>query len=305
MKAFFACFVLVALHGAAGDQASLTCPLRQVGLDFAAQLQPWRPQECFRSIAAALNGSPEAVNCSVSPKPVNFKLTAPSVGPEADKHESYQPCVAMRSRVIQFPLPSRAGELVFFVDPSATRGSDVRGNGSLYAPFLSIRRAVTAVREARSAACVSCAHTTAQASLVLRAGTFFLGSNEQGGGPLQLTPADSHITFQAFPGEEVFISGGTALTGVTWQPSGAPARAAYDFRPGSLSNGFDVAPPGNNITLVEALQQCSAIAECAAIGFGEPVEPRGRISNVVFKAAAMWSCAPESGSVYVKNVRCA
>ena len=50
--------LLLALAGpASADKASLDCPLRQIGLDYAASLQPFRPAVAFEEVADALNGA--------------------------------------------------------------------------------------------------------------------------------------------------------------------------------------------------------------------------------------------------------
>ena len=59
---------LSALAAAAADRASLDCPLRQLQLDYAQQLQPTRAAVVFQELADALNGAQEAQNCSVAPK---------------------------------------------------------------------------------------------------------------------------------------------------------------------------------------------------------------------------------------------
>jgi hypothetical protein len=98
---------------------------------------------------------------------------------------------------------------VFYVAPS---GSDSAA-GALDAPFKSILRALAATRAARptSAACV-----------VLRAGTHYLlegaGAGAGAGGGIELTAADSGLTFTGFEGEEAWVSGGVPLTGLAWQP---------------------------------------------------------------------------------------
>jgi hypothetical protein len=54
---------LVALPGSRADRATLDCPLRQIGLDYAQRVQPaWRPISAFSELADALNGAEEAVN---------------------------------------------------------------------------------------------------------------------------------------------------------------------------------------------------------------------------------------------------
>ena len=91
-----------------------------------------------------------------------------------------------------------------------------------------------------------------------RAGTFYLPA------PLVLSPADSRVTFMAYPGEEVWISGGVPVAGVTWAPATPPARSAYEHRPGVLSAGFDVAPMAT-LTVAQAQAQCTATPLC--LGF--------------------------------------
>lgn len=283
------------------DQASLTCPLRQIGLDFAVSLQPWRPLAAFQAIADALNGAPESSNCSVTPwLSAGFQRSGDS------------PHHATSNRAGLLPLPQwpdAEGGVVVFVDPSPFRGSDETGDGSEQSPFLSLRRALAAVRQARAAAGIRDARQAPQTTLVLRRGTFYLGSEEQGGGPLQLGPGDSRITFAAeSPPDEagqpaVFISGGVPLTGVAWQhtPAAAPLRPAYEYRPGSLAEGFDVAPAGS-YTLEAAQRLCSSISSCAALGYTGPPNASGVIDGMVFRSEALWSAAPATGSVYVKNV---
>ena len=182
------------------DQQSLDCPLRQVGLDFAQSLQPFRSPSVCQEVADALNGAIEAQNCSISPSAA--AASSFSFGTR---------------RVATFPLPTSG--LVMFVDPLV--GDDISASGARGAPFRSLSRALAAVRSARVAAKVS-APLAPRATLVLRAGTFFLGGADAG--TLQLTAADSRVTFQAYPGEDVFISGAVPLTGAVWAPSTPPAR---------------------------------------------------------------------------------
>jgi hypothetical protein len=52
----------------------------------------------------------------------------------------------------------------------------------------------------------------APCTLYLRAGTFYLSAT------VNLGPADSGLTISAYNGEEVWVSGGVPLTGVTWKP---------------------------------------------------------------------------------------
>jgi hypothetical protein len=116
-------------------------------------------------VADALNGAEEAQNCSVAPK-----VTASAQAP----------------RVPAFPLP-KSGYVVF-ADPSPLRGSDSVGDGSPTRPFLTLERAVAAVRAKRAPVGAAALPST----IVLRAGTFHLKQT------LQLAPEDSFLTFQVW-----------------------------------------------------------------------------------------------------------
>ena len=180
---------------AAADKASLDCPLRQIGLDYAASLQPFRSAAAFEEVADALNGAIEAANCSVRPK-----AALASAGD---------------SRVAWAPLP-RAGSGVasVFADPT-TKGSDTTGDGSKTKPFRTIQRALKAVSSAR-AWLGGRGGGAAPHAVVLRAGTFHLGAT------IHLDSATgSHVSFQAYPGELVSISGGGAPSRT---PSGSRSR---------------------------------------------------------------------------------
>ena len=128
--------VTVLAMGSLGDRASFDCKMRQLGLDFAQKIQPFRSKAFFQDIADALNGDPNATNCSVT-VPDSYGV-----------HHNLNP----------FPLPREAA--TFFVD--ATKGND-SNIGTIDTPFKTIGKAVTAAR------------TTGQSStIVLREGTFYL-----------------------------------------------------------------------------------------------------------------------------------
>jgi hypothetical protein len=224
------------------DRASLDCPLRQIAVDYAQRVQPrWRPLTAFQELADALNGAEEAVDCYVKPNA--------SASPKA-------------RRVGTFPLPTQRAALVLFADPG-TRGDDVNGDGSESRPFASVARSLRAVRDFRLARRDAATLTESdRAHLVLRAGTFHIGAT------LQLTAADSFLTVQAYPNEDVMVSGAAALTGLEWQhvPAAIPARPSYEYRSGMLVAGFDVAP-AKVMTLAEGEAACSAMPACAAITY--------------------------------------
>ncbi len=97
------------------------------------------------------------------------------------------------------------GAVVFHV---AGDGSDMN-SGSMEKPFASLARARDAVRQARSG-------DVEQITVLLRGGDYYLTE------PIVFTAADSgdddtRIEYQAYPGEEVVLSGGFALE-LDWQP---------------------------------------------------------------------------------------
>ena len=229
------------------DRASLDCPLRQIGLDYAQMVQPqWRPLAAFQELADALNGAAEAVDCHVKPSMRANKSTS-------------------TRRVKTFALPPASAALVLFAD--AVRGSDTDGDGSEAKPFASLHRGLAAVRTFRAGRDAASLAETDRAYLMLRAGTFYLGSS--GAGTLHLGASDSFLTVQAYPEEDVTISGGTPLLGLQWEmvPDALPKRTVYEFRNGGLEDGFDAAPP-EMLTVAEAQAKCSAMPTCAAFTFG-------------------------------------
>jgi hypothetical protein len=74
---------------------------------------------------------------------------------------------------------------------------------------------------------------------VLRAGTFHLAAT------IHLdSAAGSHVSFQAYPGEQVAISGGRAIQDAKWEPFTPPPRAGYETKQGCMAAQFDAAPSG-------------------------------------------------------------
>lgn len=135
----FACiFFLQLVVVSHGDQASFDCKMRQLAMDFARKIQPMRTKLQFQQLADALNGSPEAQNCNVTPGNYNFSA----------------------SRVGSFPAP-QSGQ-TFYVD--STSGSD-SNPGTLSSPFKTIAKGVNSAQKAGSGSFV-----------VLRKGVYYLDS---------------------------------------------------------------------------------------------------------------------------------
>ena len=228
MTASSALLLLSAVALVRGDLTTLDCPVRQLGLDMAQKLQPWRPVAAFTEIADALNGAVEAQHCKVAP-------SAP-----------VQPSAPTTRRTLSYPLPTaEESPITVFVDAAA--GSDA-ADGSLTAPLATIEAALSAVRRARSGALRG-----ARATIVLRAGVHALAAT------LQLHAADSGLTLQSYPDEAATISGAKPVT-VPWTRTTPPPRSAYEYRPGAVDDGFNL-QTGVQVASVGAAQSaCSALA---------------------------------------------
>ena len=286
--------LLLMILSASAYKTSLDCPLRQIGLDYAATLQPFRSAAAFQEIADALNGAIEAANCSVKPKALGGAASAAS------------------TRVAWAPLPAaEAGVGRVFADPSKGNdnmchiGEHQCGDGSERKPFRTIQRALKAVSAARARLGRdhgAAGQTTAPFAVILRAGTFFLGST------INLDSADSHVSFQAYPGEQVSVSGGTPIKDVQWKPFKPPPRAAYETKQGCLAVQFDAAPAGV-YSAEKATSMCDAMETCA----GFVINAKSKV--VTFKTEIFWAPAGSSkehggtvdctgdniGTVHLKN----
>ncbi len=122
--------------GCLADKQSFDCKMRQMAMDFARKIQPFRSQEHFREIADALNGAQEAQNCNVS---------APVM---KNKHKEKAPT---------FPIPKMGN--VFYVD--ANKGSNANP-GTIDKPFETIVKAIFSARAAGQ-----------NSTIILRAGIFY------------------------------------------------------------------------------------------------------------------------------------
>ena len=142
-------FLALAIQICFADQKSFDCKMRQIALDYARKIQPFRTKMQFQQVADALNGAQEAQNCSV-------KVDIPDDG-------GWKPP--------SFPLPSSTAAM-FYVD--ANKGSD-SNSGTESAPFKTIEKALAAARSA--------GHSS---TIILRQGIFYLtetinfGSHDNG-----------------------------------------------------------------------------------------------------------------------------
>ena len=98
---------------AVANLASFDCKMKQLGQDFAQQLQPFRSRTSFQQLADALNGAPgQGEPCAVAPSDV---IEDGAVWPPA--------------------IDSVGANTVYYVDPND--GSD-SNPGTLEKPFLTV-----------------------------------------------------------------------------------------------------------------------------------------------------------------------
>lgn len=173
--------LVLAAHGqSVRDQ--FDCNMRNYAVEYAQSIQPFRTSQVFMDIANALDGSPEkASGCNVSFTPALA---------------SYNP--SRFPFLTASPKAPSSGGATFYV---SLTGSDSTGDGSQATPFASISRALQATRA-----------TPGTDTIVLRGGVYTSQAT------IVLLPIDSGLTITNFPGEEVWLSGGTPLpTGNAWK----------------------------------------------------------------------------------------
>lgn len=105
---------------------------------------------------------------------------------------------------VVFPPPALADGLpaappAGAVYADAGEGSDSTGTGSAASPYASLPKALA----------VAAAKPLGSRTVVLRAGTFFLKETVQ-------VPVVAGLSVQAMAGEEVWLSGGTLLSAISW-----------------------------------------------------------------------------------------
>jgi hypothetical protein len=75
---------------AVADMTSFDCKMKQLGLDFAQNLQPWRAQDSFQELADALNGAPnQGPQCVVAPTSSSAAAAWPPVFEEPTGGSSF------------------------------------------------------------------------------------------------------------------------------------------------------------------------------------------------------------------------
>jgi hypothetical protein len=152
------------------------CAWRPFALEYAAHIQPWLSAPQLSAIHDSLF---YGTGCNSSAADALLAAHAPSAR----------------------PLAARAAAApAVYVDPTA--GSD-SNPGTQALPLKTLAGALAAARTARAGS------GAAPFSIVLRAGTHHLAAT------LHLTPSDSGLAFQAFPGEAPVVSGALPVE-LTW-----------------------------------------------------------------------------------------
>ena len=231
---------LLLIIAAASAQPSVRdefdCAMRELAVEYAAFLQPLRSAQAFSDIADALDGSPEkAPGCSVR------------------NGAALRRAAANATATSRFPLLNRpaklptAGGQTFYV---SLAGSDANP-GTIDRPFATLGAAVTATRA-----------TPGGDTILLRAGTYYRTPTTV------LTAADSGLTVQNFPGEEVWLSGGAPLVGVTWSAFDVNGSAPPPNPPPSwhmVPNTNSINGNGGGVyhSTVGTWQECQAACQAA------------------------------------------
>lgn len=154
---------------------SFDCPMRQLALEFAQEIQPFLSGDQLQEIADALNGSPEAQNCNI---------TAQSLKNNHTPHRE----------------PMHWNDLddinqsinTIFVD--YINGND-DFNGSISHPLRLLETAVYRFRDEKY-------QNTQRKRIILRKGTHYLPNT------IYFKPIDNHLLITNYNGEQVTVSGG-------------------------------------------------------------------------------------------------
>lgn len=238
------------------------CPLRQLAIDFAHEIQPRLTFAQLQELVDAVDGAQEAQNCT---------STVPGTAPLGDSADGRR----LLSRRHVAP-----GTTSFYVD--AAKGSD-SNSGSASSPFQTIERGVTA-----------CRGVSGSCSVVLREGTFYLTS------PLMLTKEDSGLTIMNAPGDDVWLSGGTVLSpefkpynvtpGGTVTVFSSPMNCVSNTGPGTPG----VIWGAKTATSDACEAMCVANTSCTAFTWHD--SHQGKFANdCVFRTDGELPCVPQSG----------
>jgi hypothetical protein len=208
------------------DRASFDCEMRELLIQYSAQINPNLSSAKLQMIADALNGTPE--------KTPGCNVTVPT---DLLQSRSHLP------RFQIFPLSKEIASAAstFYVDYN--NGND-SNSGNQASPFKTIQKALDSTRSGGSGG-----------NIILRSGTHYL-SNQ-----LDLTNKDSNTAFSAYPGEEVWLSRGEPLTGIQWKVyNQSAANATWTEQDGQ--NAVYGSPAGTFLNSTQSSwQACQAICQ--------------------------------------------
>ena len=202
------------------------CAMRNLGVQFTASLQPFRPQSSLQQIGDAFQGSAQSGSCVVSLPAGHFPTAT--------------------SRFVQAPIRTAAGAVTVYVDP--VHGSDATGDGTITNAFATLPPALSATRAA----------TGSGDSIVIRAATIYNAST------LVLTQEDAGLSMQSYPGEEAWISGGVLLKNLQWQPVSINSSDRWPFvKDSSVFHDWEFGSPAS-FRAADALIWEDCAAGCTA-----------------------------------------
>eukprot|EP01083_Nonionella_stella_P053420 141314_1 len=172
----------ILFHIVYGDEQDFDCPMRALGVEYATYINPYITHTQLMDICDAINGSPEAQNCTITP-PINHKplprSTLHHMAPADD-------------------IPT------IYVD--AKHGNDNHHHLSIHSitnPLKTIQAAIDFARIRYGASTLK--------KISIREGKYHLPST------IQIGPHDSNLILTNYQNETVNITGARPLNNLKWQ----------------------------------------------------------------------------------------
>ena len=174
-------FIVLILPSLGDVPQNFDCPMRQLLLEFALNIQPKISMDELQEIADALNGAPEAKNCSVSPNILRDKV----------KYE-HRP-------VMKWNDNDMYSHIIYVDDVNGNDGND----GNIDSPVKTLEYGIELSRRID-------VNGNAMKSVILREGIYYLSDT------LEFDWKDSNLLISNYDGERVVVSGGIKLN-CTWK----------------------------------------------------------------------------------------
>eukprot|EP01084_Bolivina_argentea_P309825 535953_1 len=172
---FLLILLLYKLQNVLCDQNQFDCPMRQLALEFAQEIQPWLTNKQLKDIADALNGAEEANHCNVS----------------STIQEKHSQNPIWNDLTID---PKHFDENYIFVD--YINGND-KNNGSIDYPLKYLETAILKFRQRKK--------TNPKRYIILRNGKHYLNNT------IYLNSNDNHLIITNYNNELAEISGSKPL----------------------------------------------------------------------------------------------